>query len=238
MPSGTFTRVLPPSIGRHLELAAERRRGHRDRHAAEEVGAVALEELVRLDRQEDVEVAGRAAAQARLAFAGEADAGAVLDAGRDVDRERALLGDAAGAAAVGQGSAITSPRPWQVGQVRSMEKKPWARAPGRGRRRSGRSWAGAGLGAGAGAGLAGDLVGTLDLGGLAGEGLLERDLQVVAKVGAALAAAARLPPPRPPPPMKSPNMSSKMSDIEAAKSPAKPPAPPPPFSKAAWPKRS
>ena len=177
--------------GRHLELAAERRGGHRHRHAAEDVGAVALEELVRLDRQEDVEVARRPAAQARLALAGEADARAVLDAGRDVDRERALLGDAAGAAAFGQGSSITWPRPWQVGQVRSIEKKPCAART--------RPWPsqvgqvvglGAGLGAGARAGLAGDRGRHLDLGGLAGEGLLERDLEVVAQVGAALAAAA------------------------------------------------
>ena len=58
---------------------------------------------MRLDRQEDVEVARRAAARAGLALAGEADARAVLDAGRNVDRERALAGDAAGAAAVGAG---------------------------------------------------------------------------------------------------------------------------------------
>ena len=38
--------------------------------------------------------------------------------------------------------------------------------------------------------------------------------------------------------MMSPKMSSKMSDIEAAKSPLKPRAARPPFSKAAWPKRS
>ena len=45
-----------------------------------QVGAVALEELVRGQRQEDVEIARRAAANAGLAFAGKPDAGAVLDA--------------------------------------------------------------------------------------------------------------------------------------------------------------
>src|SRR5690606_16012622 len=79
----------------HLERAAEGCRRHRDRHLAEQVVAVALEQFLRLVRQEDVEVAGRAAAIAGLALAGEPDAGAVLDAGRDVDRERPLLGDAA-----------------------------------------------------------------------------------------------------------------------------------------------
>src|SRR5215472_1281746 len=85
--------------GRHLELAAERGRHHRDRHAAMQVGAIALEEAVAADREEDVEVAGRAAARAGLALAGEPDAGAVLDPGRDVDRERAVALHAAGARA-------------------------------------------------------------------------------------------------------------------------------------------
>src|SRR5690606_23838209 len=79
----------------HFEGAAERRRRHGDRHLAIEVGAVALEEFVRLDRQEDVEVAGRSAAQAGFALVGEPDAGAVLDAGGNVHRERTFLDDAA-----------------------------------------------------------------------------------------------------------------------------------------------
>src|SRR4051794_36326876 len=85
---------------RHHDLAAERRRDHRDRHTAEEVGGVALEEGVRLDREEDVEIARRPALQPGLALAGEADPGAVLDARRHVDGEGALAGDAAGAAAI------------------------------------------------------------------------------------------------------------------------------------------
>ena len=48
---------------------------------------------------EDVEIAGRAAAHAGLAFAGEADAGALVDPGGDVDRERLALLDPALAAA-------------------------------------------------------------------------------------------------------------------------------------------
>ena len=80
------------------------------------------------------------------------------------------------------------------------------------------------------------LVGTSISAVLPAIGLLERDLHVVAEVGAALAAASGCRRGGAPP-MKSPKMSSKMSDIEAAKSPLKP-APLPPFSKAAWPKRS
>src|SRR5690606_21644819 len=79
---------------RHLDLPAERRRGHRDRDLAEDVRPVALEERVRLDGEEDVEIAGRTAAQARLAVADEAHFGPVLDTGRDVDRERPLARDA------------------------------------------------------------------------------------------------------------------------------------------------
>ena len=64
-----------------------------------QVGAVALEERMRRERQKNIEVAGRPAPHPGLAFAGEPDAGAVLDARRDVDRERALARDAARARA-------------------------------------------------------------------------------------------------------------------------------------------
>ena len=77
---GDFHPRLAAVDGRHLDLAAECRRRHGDRHAAEQIGAVALEELVRLDREEDVEVAGRPAPHAGLALAGEPDARPVLDA--------------------------------------------------------------------------------------------------------------------------------------------------------------
>src|SRR3546814_3331466 len=53
---------------------------------------------MRIDRQEQVEVAGGSAAHAGLAFAGETDPGTVLDARRNVHRQRLLLALAAGAA--------------------------------------------------------------------------------------------------------------------------------------------
>jgi len=81
--------------GRHFELAAHRRRHHGHRHPAMQVGAFALEEWVGADRQEDIEIAWRAAAHAGFAFAGEANAGAVFDAGRDVDRQGPLARDPA-----------------------------------------------------------------------------------------------------------------------------------------------
>src|SRR4051812_11438024 len=55
-----------------------------------QVGAVTLEERVGGQRGKNIEIARRPAAHTGLALVGEADAGAVLDAGRDVDRERAL----------------------------------------------------------------------------------------------------------------------------------------------------
>src|SRR5687768_11763088 len=54
-----------------LELAAERGGRHGDGDARIKVGAVALEEVVRLDRHEDVEIARRSAAQPRFALVGE-----------------------------------------------------------------------------------------------------------------------------------------------------------------------
>ena len=177
---------------RHLERAAERRRGHRDRHLAVEVGAVALEELVRLDRQEDVEIAGRAAAQAGLALVGEADAGAVLDAGRDVDRQRLLLGDAALAGAFRAWilDGLAAAMALRAGALDREEALRGAHLAVAAAHRAG-DRLGAGLGAGAGAFVAGDRSRHADLRGLAGIGLLQRDLHVVAQIGAALAPAGR-----------------------------------------------
>ena len=74
-------------------ISPPKRRGHhRDRHAAEQIRPVPLEEWVRLEREEDVEVARGPAAQAGLALAGETNARAVLDAGRHVDRTACARG--------------------------------------------------------------------------------------------------------------------------------------------------
>src|SRR6185437_15992448 len=71
----------------------------RDRHAAIDVGAVTLKDRVLRDADENVQVARRRAVQADFALAGEADAGAVLNSGRDADRQRLLTPDPALAAA-------------------------------------------------------------------------------------------------------------------------------------------
>src|SRR5262249_44439863 len=73
--------------GRHLDRAAKRRGRHRDRHAAEDVGTVALKDRMRRDADEDVEIAGSGAARPGFALAGEADARAVLDTRWDADRQ-------------------------------------------------------------------------------------------------------------------------------------------------------
>src|SRR5262245_15326774 len=64
-----------------------------------QVGTVALEERMCGNREENVQVTCRTAAHASLAFAREANARAILDAGRDVDRQRAIARGAADPAA-------------------------------------------------------------------------------------------------------------------------------------------
>src|SRR5690606_42138149 len=74
-----------------LDLAAKRGGDHRTRHAAEKVCAIALEQVMRLYRQEDVEIARRSATHARFALTCKADACAILHASRCVDGERTLF---------------------------------------------------------------------------------------------------------------------------------------------------
>src|SRR5271166_3832245 len=73
--------------GRHLDRAAQSSRRDRDRHPAIDIGAVALEDPVRRHADEDVKIACRGATNPDLAFTCESDANAILDAGRDVDRQ-------------------------------------------------------------------------------------------------------------------------------------------------------
>src|SRR5204862_6242986 len=70
-----------------------------DRYLAMHVVAVSIEDAVFLHVDHDIEVARRAAVDARLALAGEADAVAFVHARRDLHRERLVLLDAPGAAA-------------------------------------------------------------------------------------------------------------------------------------------
>ena len=175
----------------HHHLAAERRLHHGDRHLAEQVGAVALEERMRLGRDEDVEIARRAAARAGLAFARQADARAVFDAGGDVDGQRALARDAAGAAADRARivDRLAAPAACRAGALDGEETLLRPHAPVAAARRT-LARPRAGLGARAGAGFARDRRWQLQARRLAVEGFLERDLHVVAEVRPACRAAA------------------------------------------------
>src|SRR5665213_3701467 len=75
--------VFSTQEARRLDLAAQGGGGHRDGNLAEQIEPVALEKLMRFDREEDVEIAARAAAGARVALAGQPDSRAVVHAGRD-----------------------------------------------------------------------------------------------------------------------------------------------------------
>src|SRR4051794_38542022 len=89
---------------RHLDRRPARRLGNRDRPRPLQVAAVeALEDGRGRDPGDDEEIAGRPAALARLALAGEPDAGAVLDPCRDVHLVALGLLREAGARADGAG---------------------------------------------------------------------------------------------------------------------------------------
>src|SRR5262245_60664698 len=129
-----------------------------------QIRAVALEEFVRGQRQENVEVAGRAAANPGLAFTGEANARAVLDALRNVDRQRPVARHAPRTGTIGAGildhlsTALTA----RTGPLQREEALRLAHAARAAAGRTGLRL-GAGLGAGARAGLAGDRDRDLDL---------------------------------------------------------------------------
>src|SRR5690606_4809261 len=173
-----------------LDLAAESGDGHRHRHGAEQVEPVALEQLVRAHRDEDVEVAPRPPASARVAFTGQPDARAVVDAGRNADLQPPLAPHLAHSAAVFAGIQHELPGAAATGAGaldgeealrRPHTSLPTAAAAGRG--------TGAGARARAGTGLAGHRRGDDDLHLGAGVGLLEADLEIVAQVLAAGRAA-------------------------------------------------
>src|SRR6202022_3498170 len=81
------------------DFRAERRLDHRDRNAAEKIGAIALKKRMRLRRHEDVKIARRPAFGPCPPLAAETDPRPVLDARRNIDGKAAFAGDAARAAA-------------------------------------------------------------------------------------------------------------------------------------------
>src|SRR3954454_3057824 len=80
--------------GRYLDRSAERGRRKRNRHPAVDVGAIALEDRMRRETDENIKITRRRAVRSDLALAGQPNARAVLDARRNVDREGLFLAHA------------------------------------------------------------------------------------------------------------------------------------------------
>src|SRR5882762_6156474 len=171
---------------RDADLAAERCGAERNRQLAVQVVVVALEHRVRLDVRLDIEVAGWTAVDAGLAFAGKAHAIALVDAGRDLHRKRLLQLDASRAAAGGAGirddaaAAVAARAGLRDGERTLRHPHLSGATAGRAGGRL-RTWARAA----ALAALAYRHARDADLGLEAVRRLLERDLEVVAQVGAA-----------------------------------------------------
>ena len=156
-----------------------------------QIVVLAMEDVVVLHVDDDVEVARRAAGGAVLALAVQAQALAGRDAGGNLRRDLALAADASGAAAglarladdlAGAAARRAGARDGQEALLEAQLARAVAlRADFR--RAAGRR-------AGAAAGLAGLLARNLDRRLGAGERFLERDLEVVAQIGAALRSAA------------------------------------------------
>src|ERR1035437_5121581 len=85
--------------GGNLDLRAQCGLRKADGDYAMQILAVALEKVVRLDGEDNIEIASRSAIASCVAFAGVADACAVLNAGWDFDVELQFLGYAGLAAA-------------------------------------------------------------------------------------------------------------------------------------------
>ena len=110
---------------RHLDGAAQRHRGQAHRHGAVQVVTVALEDVVRLDADFDVQVAGLAAIAAGIAVAGRADAPAFVDPEGIFTSSVFCFLILPAPLQVVQGSGMILPVPRQCGQVCWMLRKPW-----------------------------------------------------------------------------------------------------------------
>mmetsp|Transcript_8074 Transcript_8074/g.15670 ORF Transcript_8074/g.15670 Transcript_8074/m.15670 type:complete len:339 (-) Transcript_8074:288-1304(-) len=170
---------------RHLDRAAQRRSDHRHRHRAVQVVAIALEDVVLLDPDLDVEIAARPAVDAGLAIARGADAHALVDAGRDLDLQRLGLLDLALAVAghAGVGNDLAAAVAVRAGLLDAEEALAHVHRAGAAAGAAGLG-AGAGLGTGAAAGLAAFPARDADLRFLAAGSFLERDFHRVAEVAA------------------------------------------------------
>src|SRR5690606_19404609 len=175
--------------GRNFDGPAKGCRRHRKRHLAVQVGAVALEKFMRPAGQENVEVARRSAVKPGLALAGDADAGAILDSGGNIDGKGALLAGAALtlAGATGIADRLAAAVALRTGALDREEALGGTHAPGARTQRTGDRRC-AGFRSGARAGGALNRGRNVDLGCLARPAFLQRDFHIVAQIGAAPAA--------------------------------------------------
>jgi cysteinyl-tRNA synthetase len=84
--------AAPSRVG-NIDLATERGGRKADRHLAVQIVLLALKDRVRLEVNLNVEVSRRAAIDAVLTLAREPNAIALVDSGRDLDRQRLVLLD-------------------------------------------------------------------------------------------------------------------------------------------------
>src|SRR5690606_30833799 len=175
-----------------LDRPAQRRDGEADRNAREQRRGLPLEHRVRLDVDEDVEIARRRAVGAGFALAVEADARAVVDARGNLDLERLdfvhpALAAALAARLLDDLAAAVTVRAWPLNHEQALLRTdlavPLAKLATASRRARGRARPAAGP--------AGDRDLDLYLGRLAMKRILEADLEVVAQVRAAPRPAAR-----------------------------------------------
>src|SRR5215471_9112911 len=176
---------------RYAHVAAEREGRKRNRHLAVKVVPLAVEERVLLHVDDDVEVAGRAASRTVLSLAVETKALPGRDSRRDLRGEFALAAHAPGATARLTGTRDDLARAAARRTGTRDGEEPLLKT-----KLAGSSTMAAGFRAAARrcarslARLARFLARDLNRGFGAGVGLFERDLEVVAKVGAALRTAA------------------------------------------------
>src|SRR6185369_13698109 len=184
-------------FGRHFEIdvAAERRHFHgaaqrcrREAHRdfAGEVAAVALEDGVLADADLDVEISRRPAIAPGFAFAGEADAVAIVDACGHLHRQILLLPDPALAQTfvAGLRDHLAAPLTARAGLLDREDSLLHADLAGAMARLAGHGF-GIGLGAASFAGLAFAERRELDFGLVAEHRLFQVELEVVAQIRAA-----------------------------------------------------
>src|SRR3954471_23366861 len=193
--AGRHAELLRRVEGRDLHLGALERLGDRDRHLDLQVVALGLEHQRLLDVRDDEEVARRAPAQPGVALAAQADARALLHAGRDVDPvaldlPQPALAAAGRAGVLDDGAGAAAARAWPGDGEHALTLRLDAAAVAH------RADLGlrAGTRAGAAAGRARRVRGHRDgdLGALDGllEGQADRGLEVVAALGRRLGAGA------------------------------------------------